>query len=93
MTNLEVCLMGHAGDGNPEPARGCSNRITTNVTRGDNPEFGGTYSRVSFDAEVFCTAGFYPAVTGRALLVDRTPGYDGNILATGGSLPGGASGC
>jgi lysophospholipase L1-like esterase len=61
----------------PPPTGGCWMFPDLDVSR--NEEYGEEYSRVYFAASGLCTALIEPS--GQVKLVDRTQGYDGNVLA------------
>jgi lysophospholipase L1-like esterase len=64
------------------PPVGCNMyQVNQSASRGDNPELGGTYSRVQFSSRIACTGG--PSALIQAVLWDRTSGYNGQVRAVG----------
>lgn len=71
------------GGGQPGPI-GCDLGLSSKtVSRGDNPEFGGAFSRITWRATLGCTGGFgLQSATLRTYVVDRTAGHrDGQAIS------------
>jgi len=78
----------------PVPPTGCflldgTDYIRKELSRGDNPEFGGSFALVKIDTHLTCTGPDLRSFSVQAYLVDRTPGRDGQILASGSVSSGG----
>jgi hypothetical protein len=75
---------GGGGGGCPPfclPPPGCNASLASqSATRGDNPEFGGPYSRVNFGSSISCFGGPQASFI-QAQLWDRTSGFDGYVHA------------